>query len=126
MLDRDDTPKTRFFWSEWFRGQSFATLSVVFALLSFVDLLATLRMMPFGVKEGNALANSTLMRYGPVGMIAWKILLVALVILTMRMVDRTNPALARGVLWGGILLMAVIVLIHLALISGMAEGFGWF
>lgn len=112
--------ETRYFWSGWFEGQSFGKLAAVFALLSFVDLLATLRTMATGlVHEGNALANSVLMAYGPMGFVAFKALLVLLVIGVTWVVDRSNPRLARGVLWGGILLMTVITLIHLANLASL-------
>ncbi|HEX2948150.1 MAG TPA: DUF5658 family protein [Armatimonadota bacterium] len=121
MIDRD-SHEHRYFWSGWFNGQSFAELAAVFAMLSFVDLLATLRMMSVGVREGNGLANSFYQAYGPAGMVVFKVALVAVVLLATGVVDKTNPRLARGVLWGGNLLMAVLTFIHLAIISGMATG----
>ena len=107
----------RYFWSGWFDGQSFRLLAFVFALFSFVDLLATIRTMATGtVKEGNALADAVLKHYGNPGFIVYKLLLVLVILGTTWVVNRTNPRLAHGVLWGGILLMAVITLRHLAII----------
>lgn len=106
---------THYFWSGWFDGQSFAQLAGMFAVFSFVDLLATLRSIATGmVKEGNSLANSALQQYGIPGFITYKVLLVTLVIGAMWVVDRVNPRLARGVLWAGIIIMAFIAVLHLA------------
>jgi hypothetical protein len=94
----------------------------LFVLLSFVDLLATLRMMSVGIREGNGLADIVYQAYGPVGMIVFKVILVAVVLLVTRVISKSNARLSHGVLWGGILVMTILTLLHLAIIGGMATG----
>ena len=114
----------RYFWSGWIDRYSYAQLAIVFVLLSVADFLATTRMMPHGIKEGNALANAALDLDGPAGLAVYKSILVIAVLGILWLVHRSNPRLARGVLWGGITVMGVIALLHLAIISGMASGLG--
>lgn len=109
----------KYFWSTWFQGQSLRLLSLAFILLSAADLLATLNTMPHGVKEGNALAQTVLHLQGVTGFVVYKALLVTLALGVIWFVDRRNPRLARGVLWGAILLMTFIALLHLSIIGGL-------
>lgn len=111
----------RYFWSDWFSGQSLALLATVFIMLSVADLVATQRLLPVGVKEGNALAALVLSHFGHVGFIVYKLALVAVVVLACVAIDRRDPGLARTILWGGILLMGVIALIHLAIMAGFTS-----
>jgi hypothetical protein len=111
----------RYFWSGWFDGQSFGLLATVFAIFSAIDLLATLETMATGVvREGNALADAILVHFGRPGFIVFKIALVLLVIGVTWVVRKPNPRLAHGVLWGGILVMAIVTLRHLAIMGFVA------
>lgn len=119
----------KYFWSGWFSGQSFATLAGVFVLLSFVDLLATLRMilvtsqvMSSAVREGNLLADTILREHGPPGFIVFKTAMVAVVIGAIWLVNRSNPRLAHAVLWGGNLVMAFVACYHVAIMTGLMSG----
>ncbi len=111
---------TRYFWSDWFTGQSVGLLYTTFVLLSTADLLATYKLLLNGVKEGNALANYVLRVYGIPGMFVYKILLVVIFGLSILFISRREPRLAQLILWGGILLMGVIALIHLTIMLGLA------
>ena len=113
----DRREQTRYFWSGWFDGQSYALLAFVFSLLSFVDLLATLGLMPYGIREGNGLANVVLERYHAAGLVVFKVLIVLIVLLCTWLVNGKNERTSRLVLWAGCLIMSVIVLRHLAIFT---------
>jgi hypothetical protein len=112
---------THYFWDGWFSGQSFAALVGLFSLFSFVDLLATMRLVPLGVgvQEGNPLANYALDHYGAMGFILYKLMLVTLVIASCWLVHPRNARLANGVLWAGSLVMTAVALRHLAIIVAL-------
>lgn len=109
----------RYFWSGWFAGYGFSTLAMVFVLLSAVDLLATVRLLPLGVQEGNALAVTALRQYGLAGFALYKTVLVGVILLTLSLVERRNARLAHAVLWGANLLMTYIALLHVSILSAM-------
>jgi len=113
----DRVGELRYFWSGWFEGQSYALLATVFTLLSFVDLLATLRMMPEGVREGNALADYVLQHYHKPGFIALKVTMVLIVLLCTWVVEQKNARASRLVLWAGCLIMSVVALRHVAIVA---------
>ena len=113
--------EVRYFWTGWFDGHSLTLLATTFILLSLADLVATLRLMTMGViHEGNALANAVWGLHGPVGFVAYKTVLVALIIALIGLLHQRNARLARTIIWGGILLMSVIALRHLAIIAALA------
>jgi hypothetical protein len=114
-------PTEEYFWTKWTISPTFTELVATFSLLSFTDLLATLRMLQMGVKEGNAVANWFLMHFGPPGLIVYKLLLVGLILGIAAYIHRQQPVLARRVLWGAILTMGVIALLHVAIIAGIAS-----
>jgi hypothetical protein len=116
----EDQP--HYFWTGWFDGQSYALLAVVFCLLSFVDLLATLRLMSDGVSdsgvhEANKLANYVIQHYHTPGVIVLKLLLVLIVLFCTWGINLKNERLSRQVLWAGCLIMSVICILHLAIIT---------
>jgi len=125
-MGTDQTPQTdRYFWSGWFEGHSLALLFMTFILLSLADLAATLRLMLAGIiREGNALANSIWQSNGPFGFIAYKAALVLVVLSAIWFVHTRNPKLARTVLYGGILVMGVVALRHIAII-GVVTARSW-
>jgi hypothetical protein len=111
-----------YFWTGWFDGQSYTLLAGVFCLLSFVDLLATLRLMPggmsnSGIHEANKLANYILQHYHTPGVIALKVLMVLIVLGCTWGIKQANERLSRQVLWAGCLIMSVICVLHLAIIT---------
>jgi len=106
----------RYFWSGWFTGQTFALLVVVYVLLSATDLIATVRLMPFGVREGNLWASWVLGQYGTPGFIAYKALLVGVVILSTYVISRRKARLAHIVLWGANIAMGFITILHIAIL----------
>ncbi len=107
----------RYFWSDWFTGHGYRTLSWLFVLLSAVDLYATVRLLTVGGREGNALANGVLQQYGLPGFALYKIALVGVILLALYLVNQRNPRLAILVLWGANLLMTYIALWHIAALS---------
>lgn len=111
----------RYFWSGWFDGHSFSLLAMLFVLFSAIDLYATMLLLQHRIiREGNALADLVLQRYGFSGFIAMKIILVLVVITSAWLVTRSNLRLGLGLLWAGILVMAVVILRHIA-IMGVAS-----
>lgn len=122
----------RYFWSGWFTGQSFRLLSVLFIVFSLYDLLASSitmmgsnspenRMMnaDYGVSEGNGLANFIYSHYGIYGVVTFKVFTIFIVLLTTRIISKTNQRLGHGVLWGGILVMALLSLRHLLIMLSL-------
>lgn len=110
----------QYFWVGWMAEQRFHTLLSAFLLLSLADLFATLRMLPFGIREGNALAEMVLLRYGAIGFVVYKCLLVLLIVALARIIDRRERRLAVNLLWGGILVMGYVSLMHLSVIVATA------
>ena len=109
--------------SHWFAGQSFWMLVMVYTLLSYADLSATLQTVPTGfMREANGMANSMLQHFGAAGMIFQKAALVALVVITLHYVAARQPRLAVNVLWGAVLIMAFVALYHVTLIAGLIMG----
>jgi hypothetical protein len=106
------------FWDGWFRGQSFGYLAVAFVLLSLADLLATVALLPQGIREGNLLADTWLKGYGLAGFYVYKAALVIVVLLATGLLTRYRPRLAHGILWAGLLLTGLVVLRHLAIVAG--------
>ena len=118
MLSEQSPPEKRYFWSSWFEGHSFGLLALVFALFSVVDLAATTVLLNHGIiREGNALALYVLERFDYPGFILMKLLLVLVVVGCCKLVAQHNVRLGHGVLWAGILVLAVVTLRHLAIIG---------
>ena len=109
--------ENRYFWSGWFSGQSFVVLAALYCLLSITDLLATVRLLPFGVREGNPWARWMLDHYDIAGFIAYKLLLVGVVLLATYIVERSNKRLAHIVLWAANIAMGYVTILHLAILT---------
>ena len=121
-MESEPTVGRRYFWSDWFRGQSLGELCLLFVLLSLADLLATLKLMKNGVSEGNPTARAMLEHFGIPGFIGYKIALVALLLVVVRIIWRDKPATGRVLLWTANLLMTVIALMHITIMLGMMVG----
>jgi len=118
----DAQVEQRFFWTGWFQGQSLFELCLLFALLSLADLLATLKLLKNGVSEGNAAARFVLERFHAPGFIVYKVALVGLLLVVVRIIWRDKPATGRVLLWSANLLMTVIALMHITIMLGMMIG----
>ena len=89
---------------------------------SIIDLYATMLLLQHNIiREGNAIADMVLHRYGFPGFIVMKIALILIVLFCSWMVARSNYRLGLGLLWAGILIMAVVILRHIA-IMGVSIG----
>ncbi|HOF87844.1 MAG TPA: DUF5658 family protein [Armatimonadota bacterium] len=115
MPDQGDTPK--YFWSDDLAGPAFRALAAAFALVSAADLLATWTLLEMGViREGNALANWMLREYGGPGLIAFKLLLVAIILGIAAYVHARRPGAGRTILWVGLLVTGAVLLRHIAIL----------
>lgn len=122
MVPTTDARTARYCWESWFTSQSFRDLAALFVLLSLADLIATLHLLPAGIQEGNLLAAGWLYAYGTLGFVFYKFAMVSVVLGAMWLVQRSRPELALRVLWGAVVLMGVIALIHLAIMAGLTAG----
>ena len=109
----------RYFWSTWFKTESLFELYTLFVLLSVGDLLATLKLMSYGVREGNWLANWVLLHYHQPGFVLYKLALVGFLLCVVRVIWQQRPSTARTLLWAANLLMTVIILMHLTIMMGL-------
>ena len=107
----------RYFWTGWFDGQSFWLLAGVYALLSVTDLIATARLIPFGIKEGNPAAGWIMAHYGVSGFIIYKVALVAFLLAVVGIIDRGNTRLSRLLLWAGNITMGYIAILHIVILA---------
>ena len=112
-------PDNRYFWTGWFTGQTFALLATLYILLSLADLIATARLIPFGVREGNALATLILRRYDMAGFILYKIALVIFVLGICRLIHLRDARLARIVLWLAVIAMGYVAILHITILSAI-------
>ncbi len=112
----------RYFWTAWLEAASPRTLAAAYVLLSVADLLCTMNAVgpdatPLGVREGNPLARVVLSLLGPQGMVVYKAALVLLILGLVYLIQRRQPHTAHLVLWGAVLVMAVVALRHLAIFA---------
>lgn len=108
----------RYFWTDWLAGCSLKQLSVGFILLSLADLLSTVRLLQYDIiREGNIVAEVTLVNHGLPGFIIYKIALTALVLGVIWVIRQQNWLLARNVLWTALLVFGVIALRHVAIFA---------
>jgi len=113
----------RYFWSGWFTGQSFFILAMLYLILSFADLYATIRLLgfdniagnPLGTREGNPLANWVLVHYGIVGFAMFKILLVFVVLGVIKLIERQRLRVAHILLWAANIIMAYVAILHITI-----------
>ncbi len=62
------------------RNAAFRLVLIAYALLSLLDWLTTTTALPQGGREGNPIAASLYMQYGSVGLLAFKALVVAVIV----------------------------------------------
>jgi len=107
----------RYFWTGWFTGQSFALLAGLYFILSFTDLYATIRLLLFNgmIREGNPLANWTLLHFGTPGFIAYKLLMVFIVLGVLKLIERERMRIAHVLLWVANIVMAYVAILHIAI-----------
>lgn len=105
----------RYFWSGWFTGYSFRQLALLYVVLSLADLYATLRLIPFEIREGNALARHVLEQYDFPGFLAYKVALVAFVLLVVKIIDARDARRSEMVLWAANIAMAYVAILHITI-----------
>jgi Domain of unknown function (DUF5658) len=62
------------------RNAAFLFVLIAYALFSLLDWVTTTTALPQGGREGNPIAASLYTEYGPAGLLAFKALIVALII----------------------------------------------
>ncbi|MHB0938609.1 MAG: DUF5658 family protein [Armatimonadota bacterium] len=117
MTLEQETVQARYFWSGWFTGQSFALLAVLYLILSFADLYATIRLIPFGIKEGNPLADWALQNYGNIGFAVYKLVIVLFLLGIVRVIERRKVHTAHLLLWTANIVMAFVAIRHIAILA---------
>ncbi len=75
--------------------------SAVFILVNFADVVLTGLAFRFGAREANIAANWVLDRFGLIGMVVYKFVLVTFVLLVCQYIHPTHPRTARAVLLVG-------------------------
>ena len=99
------------------RGLQFETEISWFVLAGTLDVVMTflvLRLSADGQTrstfiESNPVAQWVLARWGIQGLVAFKFLLTALVVVIAEVVGVVRPQLARALLWGGTLVVGAVV-----------------
>lgn len=109
--------KVRYFWTGWFTGQSFALLAVLYLVLSFADLYATIRLIPFGIREGNPLADWALTQHGTLGFAMYKLVIVLFLLGIVRIIERQKVHTAHLLLWAANIIMAFVAIRHIAILA---------
>ncbi len=89
---------------------------VWFVFLSALDIMLTRVILRLGGSEANGIAHKIVRNYGIVGLVAYKFLLVTLVILICEYIGRRKKEAARILLSIGIMCTCLPVLIAFALL----------
>jgi hypothetical protein len=111
----------RYFWTQDLAGPSQEELVAAFLIISLADLIATLRMMAAGfIREGNTLAAAIIHDYGILGMIVYKLVLMAIVVTIAAVLLPRRRSAARGILWTGIIITGIVLLRQLAIMLQIA------
>ena len=77
-----------------------------------MDLLLTWVILHYdGGREANALANAVLQRFGLVGLVAYKFVIVMAVISICEVVGRRRYNVGKGLAWGAMLLTCIPILV---------------
>jgi hypothetical protein len=87
--------------------------TICFALINLGDILATHRLLQVGGYESNPIANYFLHHYNVKGLVAFKVVVVAIVITATQLVAHRKPRLARSVLIAGIVVVGLVVIYSL-------------
>jgi len=117
MALEQQTAQVRYFWTGWFTGQSFALLAMLYLVFSFVDLYATIRLIPFGIREGNPLADWALQNHGTLGFAVYKLVIVLFLLGIVRIIERQKVHTAHLLLWAANIIMAFVAIRHIAILA---------
>ena len=110
--------ETRYFWTGWFTGQSFALLALLYVIFSFADLYATVRLIPFGdIREGNPLADWALKTHGTFGFAVYKLVIVLFLLGVIRLIEHRKVHTAHLLLWTANIVMAFVAIRHVAILA---------
>lgn len=83
--------------------------TVWFILVNCLDVFMTYILIRFGAIESNPVANYFLQQYGFAAMIYFKMTIVAFVCIVIQMLAWRNLAVAKRLIWVGILLVTAVV-----------------
>lgn len=89
-----------------------------FILVNVLDLFMTYLVLAVQGIEANPIAAFFLDRWGFPGMIAYKMVIVAVVCTISQVVAQRNMRYARGLLWLGIIVVGLVVLYSVRLLAG--------
>jgi hypothetical protein len=87
----------------------FPTEYGLFIAANLLDLFLTLLFIRYGGSEANPLAKWVVLNFGRTGFIAFKLLLMFLVIFLVEAIARKRKNAARLLIWFGILAMGAVV-----------------
>lgn len=90
---------------------------VWFVLVSALDIMLTWVVLHFGGREANALAERVIFHFGLPGLVAYKFVLVIVVVAICEFVGRRRPETARKLLSVGIMITCMPVVLALALLK---------
>src|SRR5262245_22314701 len=90
---------------------------VWFVLVSALDIMLTWVVLHLGGREANALAERVIFHFGLPGLVAYKFVLVIVVIAVCEIVGRRNREKARKLLSVGIMVTCMPVVLALALLK---------
>ena len=89
--------------------------TTIFILISVLDIFTTYVLLRFGAIESNPLANYVLQFWGFRGMIAFKLMIVAVVCIIAQLVATRKPPTARFLLVTGSVLTGAVVIYSVSL-----------
>ena len=83
--------------------------TVYFILANVLDIFLTYMLLRYGAIEANPFANFVLVNWGFVGMITFKLAIVAMVCVIAQIIAVSRPKTAKFLLWVGTLIVAAVV-----------------
>ncbi len=104
-------------------SNKFSTAMVLFVLLSMFDLVMTLGVTVTDdtCEESNPIAVMVMSGGGNVGVVAFKLLTVLLVIMCIKRIADERPKLGKLVLNFGVLLLFMVALYHVSIVAAFAH-----
>ncbi len=106
------------------RGLKFESEISWFVLAATLDVVMTFLVLRFSAEgqtrstftESNPVARWVLSRWGIQGMVIFKLLMTALVVVIAEVVGTVRPQLARALLWGGTVVIGAVVVYTMRLL----------
>jgi hypothetical protein len=89
-----------------------------FILVSVLDFFLTYLLLNLGAIEANPLANFLYQQFDFAGMLAFKLIVVAIVCIVTQVIAHRKPAYGRFVIWTGIIVTGAVVIYSTRLLTG--------